>query len=92
MDIQKIFGENLRRTRIKSGLSQSKLSSKTGFSQIYINRIEKGGENISLKYIWRISDILNVPIATLFSPFQDVQYMSSTPFLDSLSRHDSLVN
>ena len=74
MDIQKIFGENLRRTRIKSGLSQSKLSSKTGFSPVYINRIEKGKQNISLKNIWRISNILNVPISALFSPFQNAQY------------------
>lgn len=74
MDIQKIFGENLRRTRIKSGLSQTKLSSKAGFSPAYINRIEKGEENISLKNIWRISNILNVPISSLFSPFQNAQY------------------
>lgn len=63
MDIQKIFGENLRRTRIKSGLSQSKLSIKTGFSLVYINKIEKGEENISLKNIWKFSNVLNVPIS-----------------------------
>lgn len=74
MDIQKIFGENLRRTRIKSGLSQSKLSSKTGFSLVYVNRIEKGEENVSLKNIWRISYVLNIPISALFSPFQNAQY------------------
>jgi putative hydrolase of the HAD superfamily len=74
MDIQKIFGENLRRTRIKSGLSQSKLSIKTGFSLVYINKIEKGEENISLKNIWKFSNVLNIPISTLFSPFQDIEY------------------
>src|SRR3989338_8777074 len=74
MNIQKIFGENLRRARIKSGLSQSKLANKSGFSPAYVNRIEKGEENISLKNIWMISNVLNVPIKTLFSPFQDSQY------------------
>lgn len=74
MDIQKIFGENLRRIRIKSGLSQSELSSKTGFSPVYINRIEKGEENASLKNIWKISNILNIPVSTLFSSFQNTQY------------------
>lgn len=74
MNIQKIFGENLRRARVKSGLSQSKLASKTDFSPVYINRIEKGKENVSLKNIWRISNILNVHISTLFSPLQNAQY------------------
>ena len=74
MDIQKTFGENLRRSRIKSGLSQSKLSIKTGLSPVYINRIEKGEENISLKNIWEISNVLNTPISVLFSPFQNIQY------------------
>lgn len=74
MDIQKIFGENLRRTRIKSCLSQAKFSSKAGFSTVYINRIEKGKGNISLKNIWRISHVLNIPISALFSPFQNAQY------------------
>lgn len=74
MDIQKIFGENSRRIRIKSGLSQSKLANKMGFSPVYINRIEKGEENVSLKNIWRISNGLNAPISVLFSPFQNIQY------------------
>lgn len=74
MNIQNIFGENLRRTRIKSGLSQSKLANKSGFSQAYVNKIEKGEENISLKNIWRISNVLDTTIPTLFSPFQNTQY------------------
>jgi len=56
------------------GLSQSKLAKKAGFSPAYVNRIEKGEENISLKKIWIISNILNTPISALFSPFQDSQY------------------
>lgn len=74
MNIQKVFGENLRRAIIKSGLSQSKLANKAGFSLAYVNRIEKCEENISLKNIWMISSVLNVPIMKLFSPFQDSQY------------------
>ena len=74
MDIQKTFGENLRRIRIKSGLSQAKLADKTGFSQVYINKIEKGEENASLQNIWKISNVLGIPISTLFSPFQNIQF------------------
>ncbi len=74
MDIQKTFGENLRRIRIKFGLSQSKFSNQAGFSPVYINRIEKGEENVSLKNIWKISNVLNTPISVLFSPFQGIPY------------------
>ena len=72
--IQKTFGENLRRTRIKLGLSQAKLSYKTELSLAYINRIEQGQENVSLKNIWKIINVLDVPVSNLFSPLQSNQY------------------
>lgn len=73
-DIKKIFGENLRRARIKSGLSQAGLSYRTGLNPVYINRIERGKENVSLKNIWRITNTLNILISDLFSPIQNNQY------------------
>ena len=74
MNIQKTFGENLRRIRIKFGLSQAKLSHRAGLSPVYINGIEQGKKNVSLKNIWRITSALNILISDLFSPLQNNQY------------------
>ena len=74
VNIQKIFGENLRRNRIKSGLSQATLARKAGLSPVYINRIEQGNVNVSLKNIFKIISALDIQISDLFYPLQNNQY------------------
>lgn len=73
-DIKRIFGENLRRNRLKFSLSQAKLADMMKLNPVYINRIEQGTENVSLKNIWKITNALNLPISSLFAPLQNNQY------------------
>ena len=61
---QKI-GTLIQDTRLTRGLTQSQLAELLGTSQSAINRIEKGGQNISLEMIARISDVLSTNILTL---------------------------
>ncbi len=61
---QKI-GTLIQDTRQARGLTQTQLAELIGTSQSAINRIEKGGQNISLEMIARLSDVLSTNILTL---------------------------
>ena len=61
---QKI-GALIQDTRQAKGMTQAQLAALIGTSQSAINRIEKGGQNISLEMVARISDVLSTNILTL---------------------------
>ncbi len=63
---QKI-GNLIYQIRQERGLTQAELAKRIGTSQSAINRIEKGGQNLSLETLGRISDALNKPIISLGS-------------------------
>jgi len=54
------FGDNLRKIRVAQSISQQQLAFESGLSREYINRIENGKVNISLKNIVAIANILNI--------------------------------
>jgi UDP-N-acetylglucosamine 1-carboxyvinyltransferase len=59
------IGTLIQETRQARGLTQAQLAKSLGTSQSAINRIEKGGQNISLDMLNRISEVLSQPIVTL---------------------------
>jgi UDP-N-acetylglucosamine 1-carboxyvinyltransferase len=59
------IGTLIQEARINRGLTQAQLAKELGTSQSAVNRIEKGGQNISLEMIARISDVLSSNIVTL---------------------------
>jgi UDP-N-acetylglucosamine 1-carboxyvinyltransferase len=59
------IGSLIQEARINRGLTQAELAVELGTSQSAVNRIEKGGQNISLEMIARISDVLASNIVTL---------------------------
>lgn len=59
------IGHLIQETRQHRGFTQTQLAEALGTSQSAINRIEKGGQNISLEMIARISDVLSRDIVTL---------------------------
>lgn len=59
------IGALIQESRQHRGYTQSQLAEALGTSQSAINRIEKGGQNISLEMIARISDVLSHDIMTL---------------------------
>lgn len=61
---QKI-GTLIQETRQAKGMTQTQLAELLGTSQSAINRIEKGGQNISLEMVARISEVLSTNILTL---------------------------
>lgn len=59
------IGTLIQETRQSRGITQAELAKMLGTSQSAINRIEKGGQNISLDMLAKISDALSRQIVTL---------------------------
>ena len=59
------IGALVQETRQARGMTQSELASALGTSQSAVNRIEKGGQNISLEMIARIGEVLSSEIVRL---------------------------
>ncbi len=59
------IGNLIQETRLARGFTQTQLAEALGTSQSAINRIEKGGQNISVEMIARISDVLSSNIMTI---------------------------
>ncbi len=61
-----IAGDNIRRLRIKAGLTQEELALKSGLSQGYVNQLESGKRKFTQKSLELIADALNIPMIELF--------------------------
>ena len=61
LDYLKNIGTLIQENRQARGMTQSELAEALGTSQSAINRIEKGGQNISLEMIARIGDVHHSP-------------------------------
>jgi len=59
------IGTLIQETRQARGMTQAQLAKSLGTSQSAINRIEKGGQNISLEMLNRISEVLSSQIVTI---------------------------
>ena len=60
------FGENIRKIRLKKGLSQEQLASLADLHRTYIGMIERAEKNITIINIEKIVIALKVDIKTLF--------------------------
>lgn len=61
----KEIGKVIQKQRLQKGLTQTDLAKRIGTSQSAINRIEKGGQNLSVEMLGRISEELSSSIVTL---------------------------
>ena len=59
------IGALVQETRVRRGLTQSQLAEALGTSQSAVNRIEKGGQNVSLEMLARIGEVLSSEIVSL---------------------------
>ena len=64
-DYQAKIGKLIQQTRRARGFTQAELAEALETSQSAINRIEKGGQNISLEMIARIGDVLSSSLMTI---------------------------
>lgn len=59
------IGSLVQETRVRRGLTQAQLADALGTSQSAVNRIEKGGQNVSLEMLARIGEVLSSEIVSL---------------------------
>lgn len=60
------LGKNIRRLRISQEISQNQLAYETDLSREYINKVETGKYNISIKKLSQIAEALDVDIKDFF--------------------------
>ena len=65
MDINLIFGANVKEHRLAQKLSQEKLANMAEIDRTYLPEIEQGKRNISLAIAKRIANALNVKLTDL---------------------------
>ena len=62
---QQVIGETIEQMRQDKGWTQEELAEATGTSQSAIHRIEKGGQNISLEMVKKLSEALGNQILSI---------------------------
>lgn len=68
-----IVSDNIRRIRLKAGLTQEEIALKSGLSQGYINQLESGKRKYTQKSLELIADALSVPVSEFF--IEEVQHI-----------------
>lgn len=68
-DIDKVFGQTIKKFRVNAGLTQEQLSEKLGISLKYISRLENGYSGIKTQTLIRCMNILGIEPNILFSKF-----------------------
>jgi transcriptional regulator with XRE-family HTH domain len=68
MDMRVLVGENVRKARLKRGLTQERFAEKSGFSQQYLSSLENGRRNPSIVTIYELATALGVSHLELLKP------------------------
>lgn len=64
-DVKVLFGQKLRQTRRKQGISQERLAELAGLHRTYVSSVERGERNVSLSTIEKFAAALDVSMAKL---------------------------
>ena len=65
-DTVKNVGRRVAELRAKAGLTQDQQAERLGFTLKYLQRIEGGGENLTVRSLVKIADAFGVPVTALF--------------------------
>ena len=68
MDMRVLVGENVRKVRLKRGLTQERFAEKSGFSQQYLSSLENRRRNPSIVTIYELATALGVSHLELLKP------------------------
>jgi transcriptional regulator with XRE-family HTH domain len=66
-DLTPIVGANLRRLRVKRGLSLERLARASGVSRAMLGQVELGQSTPTINIVWKIARALSVPFSALIS-------------------------
>jgi len=68
MDMRRLVGQNVRRVRLKKGLTQERFAEVSGFSQQYISGLEQGRRNPTVVTVYELATALGVNYLELVKP------------------------
>jgi transcriptional regulator with XRE-family HTH domain len=68
MDMRTLVGQNVRRIRLKKGLTQEQFADVSGFSQQYLSGLESGHRNPTVVTVYELAVALGVSHIDLLRP------------------------
>ncbi len=71
MNLQQIFGETIKKIRLKKGLSQETLAFEADIDRTYISDIEKGKRNISIQVVYKLALALQISFSDLIKEIEN---------------------
>ena len=78
------IGRRLKEARDKSGLNQTKFAEKTDINRTYLNVVEKGKQNPSFDFIYKISQNTNISINWLLHENGQMFLLPDDHYLNNL--------
>ena len=66
-DILVIVGGNIRKQRTRQKMSQNQLAFEAGVTREFVNKVESGKNNISVKNLEKLAQILEVDVKEFFT-------------------------
>jgi transcriptional regulator with XRE-family HTH domain len=84
--VDKAVGRNVRLHRMAAKLSQHELGRKIGVTFQQVQKYEKGTNRIGASRLNRISEVLDVPIPTLFDGVSAASTTRNTPLSELLAK------
>jgi transcriptional regulator with XRE-family HTH domain len=65
-DVRRMVGRNVKRLRMKAGLSQARLADRMGVDRAYVSGLELGQRNPTIVTLWHIAQALGVKVRSFF--------------------------
>lgn len=84
MSYKEKLGQLIHDNRVNRGMTQAELAQALGTSQSAINRIEKGGQNMSLEMLARISEVLSSNIISFHPAGSNLEIHGGTQLHGSI--------
>jgi len=81
---RKILGENIKKRRIELGLTQKKLASNLGVSNVSLSQYETGDVNIPLATLNELANILETTVGKLIGTKEEIEYTTMRKLLTIL--------
>ena len=68
MELVRLLGQNVKRERLRQGLTQDVLAVETGMRRSYLSDVERGVRNPSVHALGRLAMALKVEMQELWKP------------------------
>ncbi|WP_437667505.1 helix-turn-helix domain-containing protein [Sorangium sp. So ce1182] len=78
-EVLSFIGANVRRIRLKRGMTQQELANAAGIALGFLQKVERAKTNVGVAVLVRLADVLGVPPGVLFRPRELPQVKRGRP-------------